>query len=54
MSVEKVVSDCDVFQELNEQLVDCRDPQYAGIIQTMIDHHMRGCDICKKVRKARI
>ena len=39
---------CDGFEELKEQLAKYRDPQYAGIIQNMIDRHIAGCDTCKK------
>ena len=39
---------CDVLQVLKGQLTECRDPQYAAIIQNMMDLHIAGCDTCKK------
>ena len=44
----KVLLTCDVLQMIKGQLTECRDPQYAAIIQNMMDLHIAGCDTCKK------
>ena len=40
----------EVVGELQIELRECRDVQYAAIIRNMMDHHIVGCDACKKAK----